>query len=125
MAVDPRNFLLNTDYEMDKIVYFTSGSIAQNDNARTIAHGLSFTPLIFGICSFNSDFTDCRSIPYLYQTQATTVSFEAKANGSNIVVEHLDFDSPSRPMYYRLYAFEPSDSHANVPATSNNASSLY
>ena len=122
MTADPRKFLLNTDYEMDKIIYFTSGTITADEGAKTIAHNLSFTPLVFGICAFNSDFTDSRTIPYLYQTQTNTTQLEAKANSTNIEITCLNYEDPTATMYYRIYAFEPSNSTAEVSPTSGNAS---
>lgn len=119
--VNPRDFLLNTDYEMDKIVYFNEGSIAASEQTKTIQHKLGFTPLIFGICSTSSNFSNCRSIPYLYQLQDNYVQFEAKANGNSIVITYNDFGDQSSRMYYRIYAFEPSNSAASVAPTSKYA----
>ena len=71
--VDPRDFLLNTDYEMDKIVYFKEGSLNSGQTDVSIPHKLGFAPLIFGICAFNEDFSDARGIPYQYQTTSDFV----------------------------------------------------
>ena len=122
MAVDPRNFLFNTDYEMDKIIYFTSGSITANEYQKTITHNLGFKPLIFGVCATASDFSDPRTIPYENITQDNSIWFYAKASASNRYLEFVNFSDQNAKMYYRIYAFEPSDSNADIVPTGDNAS---
>lgn len=121
MAVDPRNFLLNTDYEMDKIIYFTDGSITGDETTKTINHGLGFAPLIFGTCSTSSNFSDPRTIPYLYQTQSNTISFSAKADSQKITIEFYNFETPSMRMYYRIYAFAPDNVTSTIAPTASHA----
>lgn len=115
--VDPREFLLNTDYEMDKIIYFKSGSLNANQQI-DVSHNLGFTPLLFGVCAFNSDFTDPRGIPYEYTTQGNRITFDARSFSNKITLAYDNFAEGAPKMYYRLYGFEPSDSHAKVGATS-------
>lgn len=114
---NPRDFLLNTDYEMDKIVFFHEGSLGVNENA-DIPHNLPFTPLVFGVCAFNADFSDARTIPYEQITQANTIQFETYADSTKIHVDFTNFESSPARVYYRIYAFEPSNSAADVPYTS-------
>lgn len=121
MAVNPRKFLLNTDYEMDKIIFFTSGSIKPSDGNKSINHTLGFAPLIFGVCSFNSNFNDPRTIPYNYSTQSNTIAFTAQATSSQIKISCTNYSNPSASMYYRIYAFEPSTSSARIAPTANVA----
>ena len=89
--VDPRNFLLNTDYEMDKIVYFKEGSLNAGQYDVDMPHGLNFTPLVFGVCAFNSDFSDPRSVPFNYTTRDTTKTFSASANGTNVRISYINY----------------------------------
>lgn len=119
--VDPRDFLLNTDYEMDKIVYFKEGELNAGQYDIDIPHKLGFAPLIFGVCAFNSDFSDSRSIPYQYSTQSDTIQFNASANANNVRVSYINTSGSPAKIYYRIYGFEPSDSHAKVNATSKYA----
>lgn len=121
MTVDPRNFLLNTDYEMDKIVYFKSGTLNAGDWDIDTPHNLSFTPLIFGVCAFNSNFSDARGVPYQSLTQSNSIQFTAQANGTNVRLSYINSSGSPSKIYYRLYGFEPSGSTATVPATSGNA----
>lgn len=121
MAVDPRNFILNTDYEMDKIIYFNEGSLNAGDYDVDIPHSLGFTPLIFGVCAFNSDFSDARGVPYQAQTVSNTVQFTVQANGVNVRLSYINQSGSPSKIYYRLYGFEPSNSTATVAPTSGNA----
>lgn len=118
--VDPRDFLLNTDYEMDKIVYFKEGEI-QAGNSQNIPHNLGFAPLVFGVCAFNSDFSDPRTLPFEQITQSETISFNLGANNSYVQIGYGNYADNPPKMYYRIYAFEPSDSRARVGATSKHA----
>ena len=119
--IEPKDFLLNTDYEMDKVIYFTEGKVNTADEyQKKISHNLGFAPLVFGVCSFNANYSDPRTIPYDYQTQSTTVYFYARATDKDIRLEFGDF-SGGRTIYYRIYGFEPSDSRAKIGATSKYA----
>lgn len=122
MAVDPRNFLLNTDYEMDKIIYFKEGTLDAGQYDIDYAHNLSFTPLIFGVCAFNSNFSDARGVPYQSLTTSNSVQFTAAANSTNVRLSYINSSGSPSKIYYRLYGFEPSGSTATVPATSTAAS---
>lgn len=119
--VDPRDFLLNTDYEMDKIIFFKEGTLNAGDYNIDITHNLPFTPLVFGVCAFNSDFSDARAIPYEQLTQTDSITFDAPANSSVIRMAYTNTAGTPNKIYYRLYAFEPSDSRAKVGATSKYA----
>lgn len=121
MAVDPRKFLLNTDYEMDKIIYFKDGNLNVGDYNVQIPHGLGFTPLVFGVCSFNSDFSDPRSIPYSYNTNSTSIAFNVQADSTNITIGYTNTSGTPAKIYYRLYAFEPSNSTATIAPTNTSA----
>ena len=117
--LDPRDFLLNTDYEMDKIVYFTEGSLDEGQ-VRNISHKLPFTPLVFGICAFNSDFSDPRTLPF-EQVRDNIISFTIYANSSIIQIGYGNYADNPPKAYYRIYAFEPSNSFAKVGKTSQHA----
>lgn len=123
-ALDPRNFLLNTDYEMDKIIYFKEGSLNANDYDISIPHDLGFKPLIFGVCAFDEDFSDPRTIPFEQVTRSNTVQFTAQAAADSLKLSYLNFSGSPAKIYYRIYAFEPTDVYAKVGATSNHASNL-
>lgn len=120
MAVDPRNFLLNTDYEMDKIIYFSEGSVDTGQTV-TLSHGLSFIPLVFGVCAFNSDFSDSRTIPYNYTTASNSITFDIQSTATNVSLTFSDQSGSQSKMYYRIYGFEPTNSSAAVAPTNEHA----
>ena len=119
---DPNDFLLNTDYEMDKIIYFKEGSI-EPGNIQTFPSGFNFAPLLFGVCSYTSDFSDTYSFPYTLQTSNSSVSFRVSADIVSYVVkvQYSVYPNTQQKMYYRLYGFEPSNSSSKIPPTSNYA----
>ena len=142
--VDPRDFLINTDYEMDKIVLVSEGVIQIDGDAqilgsgdkreeKLIKHGLPFNPLVFGICSTNKDMKDAKSMPYnsdfWFPGGGTPVYIDSKIYvgvynmGDNIVVRYQIHSSVTdpKPFYYRIYAFEPTTSNAKVGATKGHA----
>lgn len=117
---DPRDFLLNTDYEMDKIIYFIDGEIGAGES-KSFAHKLPFTPLVFGVCSVNSDFNDPRTLPFNETTPDNTISLIVGASATDVQIEYINYATNPPKMYYRIYGFEPSDSHSKVPSTSKHA----
>lgn len=133
--VDPRDFLINTDYEMDKIVFVGEGIIQTtpgNEQDAYISTGLPFYPLAFGICAYDKDFKNAWSIPhstdyYMIGTNPVTLEAELSINvhteKNMIVVSYKAASTASnvRPMYYRVYAFEPTTSNAKVGATKGHA----
>lgn len=120
---DARDFLLNTDYEMDKIIYFTEGEIAAMQN-KDIPHNLRFKPLVFGVCSFNSDYSDARTLPFQYFTTDNTIAFTLDADGTNVKLGYGNYADNAPKMYYRIYAFEPSNSKAKIGPTFKYAKSF-
>ena len=114
--VDPRDFLLNTDYEMDKIVYFIKGSLTEGQS-ENIPHKLGFTPLVFGFFAFNSDMSDPRTLPFQQITTDNTIAFTLFANSSVVQIGYGNYADNPPPAYYCIYAFEPSDSRSKVGAT--------
>ena len=129
IKVDPRDFLLNTDYEMDKIVLVKEGNLA-GPQTISIAHGLPFWPLLFGFCSFNADFTDSKPLPFSQELQFTgsptpsisaRISVSVHTDKTNIVLTYANNHSSPQPIYYKIYAFEPTDSNKIVGATKGEA----
>ena len=56
---NPNNFLINTDYPLDMIIYYKFYELTTNGSSSqtvTIPHGLGFTPLLFGVWSTTPDF---------------------------------------------------------------------
>lgn len=141
--IDARDFLINTDYEMDKVIFLYDGVIQIDGDAivlgdgtrreiKTITTGLPFCPLMFGFCSYNKDFKDSHTFPYYEGYRAvggipisisTDISFYVDGNDNNLEVT---YDASPRvtdpkPIYYRIYGFEPTTSNAKIGKTSNRA----
>ena len=120
MASDPNNFLLTTDYPLDKVVYLKSGFFsmgATTTGTESVTHGLPFTPLVAGYWSLTPDFSinyefgngtfPSGSLGDLFQRQISSISATStivKMDWSNI--------STATTVYYRIYAFEPNTSTA-------------
>lgn len=133
--VNPNDFLLNTDYEMDKIVLVKEGKIELPSPTdplgpayiETFPHNLQFRPLVFGFCSYNKDFSVSSPTPYYEGTEYTgtpqspiisnKVSLNIYVEGSDIVISYRNANNPPKPIYYRIYAFEPTTENAKVPPT--------
>lgn len=125
MTVNPRDFLLNTDYELDKIIYFKEGNFIGNTEFQ---HELSFTPLVFGVWSTDSNFSSVNTLgvadPSTEAGYTPFLGVECSADSSAIKLVASGENSGSTRIYYRVYAFEPTDSQADTPTTSNNANTF-
>ena len=124
MSVDPRNFLMNTDYPIDKIIYLTSGSVTVNFSREvTIAHNLGFAPLIFGIWSLNSDFSTSQEFDMmssdLYSPNYKYVS-RIEADATNIYASFQNSEFTNVTFYYKIFAFEPTDVAETIKPTSSD-----
>ena len=119
--VDPRDFLLNTDYEMDKIILFKSGTINAGQYDVRIQHGLSFAPLIFGVFAYTDDFSGPRPMPYQYITPELTIDVGLYSDPTNLYLSYHNSSGTPATIYYRIYAFEPSDSRSSITPTSGFA----
>ena len=112
---NPRDFLLNTDYELDKVVLYKEGQLTDDI---TIPHGLAYAPLVFGIWSFDSDFSSTNTMSE--NVGFSSIGIECLAGSNNIsliVVGNVDRNT----IYYRIYAFEPPDVQKDSSATSPHA----
>jgi hypothetical protein len=117
---DPKKFLLNSDYPLDKIVYMTSGTFVSNavgGGSVTIPHGLGFMPLPYIQWSLNSDFSTCQEITErpgdLYPTVFPyIVSYES--NATNIIINFFNGALAQTTYYYRIICFMPTDINADV-----------
>ena len=117
-GIDPRDFLLNTDYEQDKIILFKQGSFT---NTTTIPHNLKYAPLAFGVWSTQPDFSSVNAIGEIDKGTepgyTPVLSVECLSDRDTIVLNSAG-NSSNKTLYYRIYAFEPSDLNKPAPATS-------
>lgn len=137
MTVDPRNFLLNTDYPMDKIIFVTSGSAVVPNNTMdgspeiTISHNLPFTPLPILIWSNTADFSICfenRDNEFVSNSFVTGAGqfYSIESDSTNIGIRRYNLSGSSKTLYYRVFCFQPSDADidSEVPATNTGTGSF-
>lgn len=126
IQTNAREFLLTSDYPLDKIVHLVEGSVTVpgTDKATTTKpHGLPYAPLVAGNYSDLSDFSAAYEFksgplappnpisPYKYD-------FSAYSDGTNIIIESGNVVSTSAvTLYYRLYCFAPSDQNLESEPT--------
>ena len=137
--IDPRDFLLNTDYEMDKIIYcnnfeWTVSAVTTEE----IPHKLRTVPLIFGVWSTNADFTDCKEIGQADNPWEQGLRVEASSDMTKIKFtlnpKKENGAYVSTTFYIKAFGFEPGsnwyDSHLDkylklvgqkIPTTSKYA----
>lgn len=122
LMANVKNFLFNSDYEQDKIIYFKQLNNVPTSNgsspSSTIAHGLPFMPLVFGVWSTSEDFSDTRTFGFVPESTLPYCTIQADA--TNITI----YNYYTSPVYVRIYAFEPSTSTADIGRTSQNASTF-
>ena len=115
---DPKDFLLNTDYEMDKIIYFTSGSISPQNSYQYVGeYNFGCIPLVFATFSFTEDFSDTR-MSWTF-TDTLTINLQAVSDGVRVL--YRNSSNPNQKLYYRVYGFMPSNAAANVGSTQKSA----
>jgi hypothetical protein len=115
---NPRNFLMNSDYPMDKTILMLQGSVSlpANGNEVAIPHGLPFTPLILGSWSTSSSFSPAYQFGLILYAPMSLPQVYAYSDGTNIRLSSAD--GVARTVYYRIYGFAPSDYAGDVPIPS-------
>lgn len=122
---NPKDFLLNTDYELDKIILTKSGSFTSN---KDIPHSLGFTPLPFGVWSTDSNFNSVNPLGVTdssgEQGYTPMLGVNCIAFGDKITLTASGAGAGTTTIYYRLYAFAPSGSNVDTPTTSSLANTF-
>ena len=119
IVANASNFLLNSDFPVDKIVIIKTGTMSINNTDTTIAHGLAFTPLVGGCWSYTSDFAvsypfGTGEFPSGNPTYPFAHMISANVDATNITLHGLDVPGTAPTAYYRLYGLETSDSTATI-----------
>lgn len=115
---NPNDFLLNTDYMMDKIILLKTGSFV---GSLEIPHSFKNTPLPFGVWSTNSNFESSNTlgaVEYGGVGSEVELGVACRANDSKILLESHGNGNDSTTIYYRLYAFAQNNDNTNIGATS-------
>ena len=136
MARNARDFLFNSDYAQDQIVYFKEVVFKNKTNLyfEKIPHGLDFTPLVFGVWDNDDTYKNPKSVNALgkntYRDIDGDIAYSNQvfvyANSTEIIVfVQPEVDNNLSPVptnfHIRLYAFEPPDSHSAIKPTSKYA----
>lgn len=130
ITANAKNFLISSDFPMDKIVLLHSGQIdfTTSGTDYTFAHGLSFTPLIKATWSTSSDFSTTYGIGDGPLSSNPSFAFLpelafARADSSNV---YLSFGNPDmvNNAYIRIYGFMPSDVDVDTDLTASAADSF-
>lgn len=115
-----RNFLQNSDYPLDKIVYINSGSIVYPDggiSTPAVPHGLLFTPLCILKWSLTPDF----SISYNAQSNlggdTLICDLSVQTNGTNLVFFPYNNTGSTQTIYWQVYGYMPSNVNVDAPFT--------
>lgn len=115
--MNPSNFLLSTDYPLDKAIYIGSGSVnasASVTTTTTIPHNLGFTPLIVGSWSLSPSF----DVSYELMSGTTAADgtvnryLDAAGDSSNVYISVINSTGAAFTGYYKIFAFETSTSSA-------------
>lgn len=120
ILANARDFLVTSDYPMDKIIYLKSGSVPIDGYPHSISHNLPFTPLVGGYWSMTPDFSVCYefssgdfpsgNLGYIF---GHSVDIECDSE-TTIDLYTRDIAGGSKTCYYRIFAFEPSNVNADI-----------
>lgn len=112
MALD--DFIVDSDHPMDLVVFVAEGNITSFSNgygAATIAHGLPFTPLPFGVWSSNGGTT---WQPITGISAEPNKPFAQIYGTSTQVTIAIQLNSSGTPIMYRIFGFAPSGASGDV-----------
>lgn len=125
-----KNFLLTTDFPLDKVIYLNSGSVTINfptaGQQIVIPHNLPFTPLVSGSWALNPTFST------LYEYGSGTfpsndigssvfnISMDIKADTTNITILPTNVSGSSFILYYRVFGLQPSDNNSDLLPTASS-----
>lgn len=119
--MDARNLQFSTDYSNDFIVGMWQSSfiVASSTTPTTIniPHNLSFIPLAKGGFSTSADFNPTNEISnttVLYTINVPVVQVAMFMDSTNITLTALNRTGATQTIYYRIYAFMPSDINEDV-----------
>ena len=129
IAANAQNFLINSDYPMDKVVYLLSDSASMTGGTSlTIPHGLPFTPLVDMVWSYNSNFSVTYSdnagpAPSAVYGWVFDLQVTVQSDATNIYI-NAGGPAAAATVYYRVFAFQPDDSNVELPATASSGDSF-
>lgn len=131
MAIaDAKDFNLSTDFPLDKVVFFSSGSFTVPNMTLgrvDIPHDLSFTPLAFGNWSLTSDFDVSYEFgsgpPNTSNPQSSAFRLDPRLTSTSSIVRVEQgnyFFGGTATIYYRVFCLQPTTA-APTPIPFTNA----
>lgn len=122
-------FIFNSDYPMDKIVFYGYGSTTipaksgSTNGTKTIniPHHLLFTPLPLAVCATNEAFTDTRTFEPVPDTWGMNL---VQADATNITIKFENGQTSTKTVYYRVYGLLPENATQEVGKNSRQSSKL-
>lgn len=124
MAQNLAHFIFNSDYPMDKVVFYKQVEVtvpARQNYAIVEPHNLLFTPLPLAVWATSADFSDTRSL----EPVPDTIGMDTvKADAANITVTIDNGKNTSVKAYVRLYGLLPETAINEAAPTARQSSKL-
>jgi len=126
---NPNNFLVNSDYPQDKVIFLASGSTSLGSYfsaaSVNVPHGLTFTPLPRMVWSTSSDFSVCYEAgsgpaPQNVLRYNLGITGDIYSDATNISINFTNFISTAYTIYYRIFCFAPSNVTVDIDSTSSS-----
>lgn len=123
MAQNLAHFIFNSDYPMDKVVFYKQDEInvPTSGATLTVPHNLLFTPLPLVTVASNADFSDARDV---YPLPVTVDATALKADATNITVTLSNSTSSAKKLYVRVYGLIPEGETREAMPTARQSSKL-
>lgn len=126
--MDFANLLLTTDKPLDKVVYLHTEAVAiaaYDYNDVTIAHGLSFLPLVNAQWSTSPDFSTSYNIGGGPNTGASrSYNTGIAADATNVYINTTNNTASAVTLYFRIYGLMPNTVNDDAPHTASSGDSF-
>lgn len=125
ILTNANEFLKNSDFPMDKVIFMASGSTtvgAHSSTDESVAHNLNFTPLPLASWSPSSSFAVSYEETTGPRTGGSFIQFVTSySDETNVTISCVNGGGSSYTFYWRVYCFEPSDKNELAPYTSSSS----
>ena len=109
--VNPRNFIINTDYPVDHVVYIKDVVVPFSSTGIEIEHGLGFAPLLMGL--FTTDDWNT-SMPIDTPASSGDNIGNLQTEATQRVIRLINYGRLNRSVKARLFGLMPSDVNVDV-----------
>ena len=108
---NPRNFIINTDYPVDHVVYIKDLVVPFSSTGIEIEHGLGFAPLLMGLFSTDDWNT---SMPIDTPASSGDNIGNLQTETTQRVIRLINYGRLNRPVKARLFGLMPSNVNIDV-----------